>query len=103
MGNLTPSEDAILDRALVSTYKSKGITPDPQSQKRQPPLMEDLYKALLGMEEKEAKGLADRLEKFVKGSLIGIFNQQSNIDIRNTFTVFSIKDLEEKLRPIAMY
>lgn len=103
MGNLSPTEDAILDKALVATYKAKGITPDPSTQRNEPPLMEDLYKALLGMEEEAAKGLADRLEKFVKGSLIGIFNQQSNIDIRNTFTVFSIKDLEEELRPIAIY
>lgn len=103
MGELTPSEDAILDRALVATYKSKGITPDPSTQKNEPPLMEDLYKALLGMEDPGAKGLADRLERFVKGSLIGIFNQQSNIDIKNTFTVFSIKDLENELRPIAMF
>ena len=65
--------------------------------------MEDLYKILLGMEEEQARSLADRLEKFVKGSLIGIFNQQSNIDLRNTFTVFSIKNLEDELRPIAMY
>ena len=65
--------------------------------------MEDLYKVLLGMEEPQAKGLADRIERFVKGSLVGIFNQQSNIDIKNTFTVFSIKDLEDELRPIAMY
>lgn len=55
------------------------------------------------MEDPTAKGLADRIERFVKGSLIGIFNQQSNIDIKNTFTVFSIKDLENELRPIAMY
>lgn len=103
MGELNPSEDALLDRALVATYKAKGITPDPATQKNEPPLMEDLYKALLGMEEPLARGLADRLERFVKGSLIGIFNQQSNIDIKNTFTVFSIKDLEDKLRPIAMY
>lgn len=103
MGNLNPGEDAILDRALVSAYKSKGITPDPSTQKNEPPLVEDLYKAFLGMEEEAAKGLADRLEKFVKGSLIGIFNQQSNLDIRNTFTVFSIKNLEEELRPIAIY
>lgn len=103
MGQLTPTEDAIIDRALVATYKSKGITPDPQSQQKEPPLMEDLYKILLGMEEEQAKSLADRLEKFVKGSLIGIFNQQSNIDLRNTFTVFSIKNLEDELRPIAMY
>lgn len=103
MGNLTPTEDALLDKALVATYKAKGITPDPATQQKEPPLMEDLYKAFLGMEEEAAKGLADRLEKFVKGSLIGIFNQQSNIDIKNTFTVFSIKNLEEALRPIAMY
>jgi len=103
MGTMTPSEDAILDRALIATYKSKGITPDPATQKSEPPLMEDLYKALLGMEEEAAKGLADRLERFVKGSLIGIFNQQSNLDIRNTFTVFSIKNLEEALRPIAIF
>ncbi len=103
MGELNPSEDALLDRALVATYKAKGITPDPATQKNEPPLMEDLYKALLGMEEPLARGLADRLERFVKGSLIGIFNQQSNIDIKNTFTVFSIKDLEDELRPIAMH
>lgn len=103
MGNLSPSEDALLDRALVATYKSKGITPDPASQKNIPPLMEDLYKVLLGMEDPVARGLADRIEKFVKGSLIGIFNQQSNIDIKNTFTVFSIKNLEDELRPIAMH
>ena len=103
MGTLTPTEDAILDRALVATYKAKGITPDPATQKNEPPLMEDLYKALIGMEEQAAKELADRIEKFVKGSLIGIFNQQSNFDIKNTFTVFSIKSLEEELRPIAMH
>ncbi len=103
MGAMTPTEDAILDRALVATYKAKGITPEPASQKNEPPLMEDLYKAFLGMEEEAAKGLADRLEKFVKGSLIGIFNQHSNLDIRNTFTVFSIKNMEESLRPIAIY
>ena len=102
-GTLTPAEDALLDRALVAAYKAKGITPDPATQSREPPLMEDLYKALLGMEEDAAKSLADRLEKFVKGSLIGIFNSQSNFDIKNTFTVFSIKNLEEELRPIAMH
>ncbi len=103
MGNMSPAEDAVLDKALVDTYRQKGITPDPSTQKNEPPLMEDLYKVLLGMEEVEAKSLADRIEKFVKGSLIGIFNQQSNIDLRNTFTVFSVKSLEEELRPIAMY
>lgn len=103
MGKLSPTEDALLDRALILTYKQKGITPDPATQKLEPPLMEDLYKALVGMEEPLARGLADRIEKFVKGSLVGIFDQQTNIEIRNPLTVFSIRDLEEELRPIAMY
>jgi len=103
MGQISPSEEAILDRALVLTYKMKGITPDPETQKREPPLMEDLYKALIGMEEEEAGLLADRLEKFVKGSFAGIFDQHSNIDIKNPFTVFSTRDLEETLRPTAMF
>jgi type IV secretory pathway VirB4 component len=103
MGELTPTEEAILDRALVQTYKMKGITPDPATQKNEPPLMEDLYKVLIGMEQPEATSLASRLEKFVKGSFVGIFDQPSNIDINNPFTVFSIRELEEALRPIAMF
>lgn len=103
MGNLTASEDALLDRALINTYKQKGITPDPQTQTKEPPLMEDLYKTLLGMEESEAKSLADKLEKFIKGSLAGIFDHQSNTNIKNPFTVFGIRDLEDELRPIAMF
>ena len=103
MGQLSPTEEATLDRALVLTYKMKGITPEPATQKNEPPLMEDLYKALIGMEEPEAKGLSDRIEKFVKGSFVGIFDQRSNVDIKNPFTVFSLKNLEEALRPIAMF
>ena len=103
MGKLDSGEDAILDRAMVETYRQKGITADPATQKKQPPLMEDLYKVLIGMEDQTAKNLALRLEKFIKRSLSGIFNQQSNFDITNPFTVFSIKALEEELRPIAMH
>jgi len=103
MGELNSGHDAILDRALVETYKQKGITQDPATQKLAPPLMEDLYKVLLGMENDIAQDLALRLEKFIKGSLSGIFNQQSNFDIQNPFTVFNIKALEDELRPIAMH
>lgn len=103
MGKLTPTEDALLDRALILTYKQKGITPDPSTHNKEPPLMEDLYKTLVGMEEQLAKGLADRIEKFVRGSLVGIFDQQTNVAIRNQLTVFSIRDLEDELRPIAMF
>ncbi len=103
MGDLTPAQDALLDRALVMTYQGKNITQDPVTFKNEPPLMEDLYKAFLGMETAESQELAARLEKFIKGSATGIFNQRSNFDIKNRFTVFGIRDLEENLRPIAMY
>ena len=103
MGELSASEDAILDKALVQTYSQKGITPDPETQIKEPPLMEDLYKVLIGMEDAEAQGLAERLERFIKGSLAGVFNQKSNLDIKNPFTVFCIRDLEAELRPIAMF
>ncbi len=103
MGELTPSQDALLDRALVLTYKQKGITQDIETFSNEPPLLEDLYKVLIGMETPEAKELADRLEKFVSGSASGIFNQRSNFDIKNSLTVFGIRDLEENLRPVAMY
>lgn len=102
-GKLDAASDAILDRALVETYKQKGITVEPSTQNQTPPLMEDLYKVLLGMEDPKASELALILEKFIKGSLSGIFNQQSNFDIKNPFTVFNIKGLEEELRPIAMH
>jgi type IV secretory pathway VirB4 component len=65
--------------------------------------MEDLYKTLIGMEDEVSKALANRLEKFVKGSLRTFFDQQSNIDIKNPFTVFSLKEVEDETRPIIMY
>lgn len=103
MGELDAEHDAILDRALIETYRAKGITTDPATQKKEPPLMEDLYKTLLGMENQPAKELAYTLEKFIKGSASGIFNQQSNFEINNPLTVFSIRNLEEALRPVAMH
>ncbi len=103
MGEFSPTEDAVIDRAIVAAYKAKGITPDPATQSNEPPLLEDLYKALIGMESTESANLAARLEKYVKGSFRGIFDQRSNFDLTNRFTVFSVKELEEQLRPIAMF
>lgn len=103
LGDLDPTESAILDRALKQTYKIHGITDDPKTQNQPPPLMEDLYKVLIGMEEKTAMALAMRLERFIKGSLAGIFSSHSNVHISNSFTVFSIRDLADQLRPLAMY
>ncbi len=103
MGDMDSEQVAILDRGLIETYRQKGITTDPDTQKKQPPLMEDLYKVLLGYESTPAKDLAYRLEKFIKGSAAGIFNQQSNFDITNGLTIFSLRNLEDELRPIAMH
>lgn len=103
LGEMTPTQEAILDRAIVLCYKQKGITPDPATYKNEPPILEDLYKTLLNMEEPEAKDLSFRLEKYVKGGFSGLFNQQTNYDIRNQLTVFSLKQLEDVLRPIAMH
>ncbi len=106
LGNLTSQEAAILDRALKQTYQLKGITDDPKTQINPPsgmPLMEDLYKVLIGMEEAQAMELSARLERFIKGSLTGIFSAQSNLDLKNSFTVFSVRDLPDQLRPLAIH
>lgn len=102
-GELSAEQASIMDHALIETYRQKGITTDPATQKKTPPLMEDLYKTLLGMENDAAKDLAFRLEKFIKGSAAGIFNNQSNFSITNALTLFSIQNLEEELRPVAMH
>jgi len=103
LGEMSPQQDAMLDRALVAAYKAKGITPDPATQTNEPPLMEDVYKALIGMESKDADDISARMEKYITGSFRGIFDQKSNFDIKNQLTVFSVKEMEESIRPVAMY
>ncbi|MDD3474522.1 MAG: ATP-binding protein [Candidatus Dojkabacteria bacterium] len=102
-GGLTNVESSILDRALILTYREKGITYDPRTQSNTPPMLEDLYKVLKGMAENEAHNLARRMEKYIVGSGAGIFNEASNFEINNPFTVFSVRDLQEELKPLAMY
>ncbi len=103
LGEMSAPQEAILDRSLVAAYKAKGITPDPATQTNQPPLMEDLYKALIGMETPEADDLASRLEKYITGSFRGIFDQTSNLNIQNQLTIFSVKEMADELRPVAMF
>jgi len=102
LGEMDPIEESIMDRAMMDAYKMKGITPDPATQNKEPPLIEDLYKSLIGMEEEKAKGLAARLEKYIKGSFSGIFNQKTTVNLTNKFVVFGIRNLEDSLRPVAM-
>jgi type IV secretory pathway VirB4 component len=99
---LAPSEEADLDAALIETYAKAGITNDPLTHTGQPPTINDLYDTLLHMGGSGPQ-LAQRLRKYTTGTFAGIFSQQSNIDINNQLVVFNIRDLEDELRPVAMY
>ncbi|MEK7573981.1 MAG: ATP-binding protein [Patescibacteria group bacterium] len=101
LGEITPEEDAILDRTVLETYASRDITPEKDFSQAQPPLLEDLQTILENTEG--GGGIAKRLEKFTRGSYAGFTNQPTNVNIKNRLVVFSIRDLEDELRPIAMY
>ena len=103
LGGLTPEEDAIMDRALAETYAAKDITleSDPALWKQNTPLMEDLEQVLEGMEGAET--LVRRLAKFTKGTYANFFNQPTNISLGKALVSFGIRDMEEGLRPMAMY
>lgn len=99
---LTPVEESDLDQALIDTYARAGITSDPLTHKSPPPTMANLYDTLLHMEGTGPQ-LAQRLRKYTTGTFAGIFSQPSNIEINNQMVVFNIRDLEDELRPVAMY
>ena len=99
---LSPIEEADLDQALIDTYARVGITSDPLTHNSPPPVISDLYDTLLHMGG-TGPSLAQRLRKYTTGTFAGIFSQQSNIDINNPMVVFNIRDLEDELRPVAMY
>lgn len=99
---LNPAEEADLDQALIDTYARAGITSDPLTHNSPPPTISDLYDTLLHMGG-NGPALAQRLRKYTSGTFAGIFSQQSNVDINNPMVVFSIRDLEDELRPVAMY
>ena len=103
LGEMSPTEDAILNRALVLAYRQKGIGEDPATHSLEPPRLEDLYRSLIGMEEEPSKNIAARLEKYVMGAIKGIFDQQSNIDLEAPITVFSLRELADEIRPIIMF
>jgi len=102
MSALTPAEEADLDQGLIDTYARAGITSDPLTHNSLPPTIADLYDTLLHMGG-TGPALAQRLRKYTTGTFAGIFSQQSNIDINNHMVVFNIRDLEDELRPVAMY
>ena len=99
---LSAAEEADLDQALIDTYARAGITSDPLTHQSTPPTILNLYDTLLHMGG-NGPSLAQRLRKYTTGTFAGIFSQQSNVDINNQMVVFNIRDLEDELRPVAMY
>ncbi len=101
LGGLTPEEDALVDRAIAETYALKDINGDTDFTNLEPPLLSDFETVLAGMEGTE-KVLA-KLSKYTKGSWSGFLNQASNVDIEKKLVCFSIRDMEDELKPVAMY
>ncbi|PIQ35502.1 MAG: conjugal transfer protein TraC [Candidatus Yonathbacteria bacterium CG10_big_fil_rev_8_21_14_0_10_43_136] len=101
LSGLTPEEDAIVDRAIAETYALKDITPDSDFSAIEPPLLSDFEMVLSGMEG--AENILTKLTKYTRGSWAGFINQPSNVDINRKFIVFSVRDMEDDLKPVAMY
>ncbi|MDO8624328.1 MAG: DUF87 domain-containing protein [bacterium] len=101
LGGLSPEEDAIVDRAISETYALKDITGDADFTGAEPPLLSDFETVLAGMEGSES--LVGRLSKYTHGTWSGFMNQPTNIDINQQFVVFSVRDMEDELKPVAMY
>jgi type IV secretory pathway VirB4 component len=101
LGGLTPEEDSIIDAAITETYALKDITADSDFRNIEPPMLSDFEVVLSGMEGSES--LMQRLIKYTHGSWASFLNQPSNIDINRKFIVFSVRDMEDELKPVAMY
>jgi len=101
LGQFTHEEDALMDRALIETYAKKDITATSDLSKVEAPIMSDLQEVLEGMEG--GASLAERLKKYTTGTFGSLINSPTNVDMRNQLVVFSVRDLEDELRPIAIY
>ena len=100
-GGLTPEEDAIIDRAITETYALKDITPTSDFTNLEPPLLSDFELVLSGLEGSDS--LVQRLSKYTRGTWSGFINRPTNIDMNKQFIVFSVRDMEDELKPVAMY
>jgi type IV secretory pathway VirB4 component len=98
---LSVEEDAILEKALFETYALKDITTDKSTHVNEPPLLADLQRVLMNM--KDGEKLARKLEKYTSGTFSGLFKHQTNVDMESQMNVFSVRDLDEELRPLAIY
>lgn len=101
MGGLTPEEEAVLDLAIQETYALKDITGDTDFSNQEPPLLTDFEMVLAGMDG--STSLITRLQKYTSGTWSGFMNKPTNVDINQKFVVFSLRDMEDELKTIAMY
>src|SRR3989337_422412 len=101
LGGLTPEEDSMVDRAISETYAIKDITPESDCSNIEPPLLSDFEMVLSGMDNSDS--VVQRLAKYTKGSWATFLNRSSNVDINKKFIVFSVRDMEDELKPVAMY
>ncbi|MEK7083992.1 MAG: DUF87 domain-containing protein [Patescibacteria group bacterium] len=100
-GTLTPQEDSIVDRALLETFAKKDITPSSDLATVEAPIMQDFLDVLTGMQG--ADTLVLKLQKYTEGTFAGLFNAPTNVNMNNQLVVFSVRDLEDELRPMAIY
>ena len=101
LGGLSPEEDSMVDRAITETYAIKDITPNSDFENIEPPLLSDFEMVLAGMEGSDS--VIQRLVKYTKGTWATFLNRPSNVDINKRFVVFSVRDMEDELKPVAMY
>ncbi|OGH84661.1 MAG: conjugal transfer protein TraC, partial [Candidatus Magasanikbacteria bacterium RIFOXYA2_FULL_44_8] len=101
LGGLTTEQDSIIDRALIESYAKKDITPDCDLATVKPPTMLDLQEILEGMTG--SSELVLKLQKFTEGTFSGLFTSPTNVSMKNQLVVFSVRDLEDELRPLGIY
>jgi len=101
LGGLTPEEDSIVDRAITETYALKDITAESNFSDIEPPLLSDFQLVLGGMEG--AESLVQKLSKYTEGTWAGFLNKPTNVNLDKKFVVFSLRDMEDELKPVAMY
>ncbi|MCR4281086.1 MAG: DUF87 domain-containing protein [Candidatus Kaiserbacteria bacterium] len=101
LGGLTPEEDAVIDKAITETYALKDITAEANFAQIEPPLLSDFELVLSGMEGSDS--LVQRLSKYTKGTWSGFMNRPTNVDMNKKLVVFSVRDMEDDLKPVAMY
>ncbi len=101
LGGLTPEEDSIVDKAITETYALKDINSESDFTNIEPPILSDFELVLTGMEGSES--LVQRLTKYTSGTWSGFLNRATNVDMNKRLIVFSVRDMEDDLKPVAMY